>query len=86
MKLTKSKLKKIIKEELSEIEDEGLFDDRPQEENQEPVVFAFEALKKAREAVEALEPPFRFSGDSPIHFADLDNQIHYINRSWRKHE
>ena len=84
MKLTKSKLKQLIKEELNEIEDEGLFDDRPQEENQELVVVANKALHEALQAVKALEPPFKFSRDSPFTAADIDNKIHYINRSWRK--
>ena len=37
MKLTKSKLKQIIKEELNEIDDDDLAALRPQEENQELV-------------------------------------------------
>jgi hypothetical protein len=85
MKITKSKLKQMIKEELNEIED---YDDLaamgPQEENQEPVVIANEALRKALKAAEALKPPFKFSRDSPITAADIDNKIHYINRSWRE--
>jgi len=83
MKITKEQLKQIIKEELNEIEDIGA-EFRPQEENQELVVVAFDALDEALEAVKALEPPFKFRRDSPITAADVDNKIHYINRSWRK--
>jgi len=56
----------------------------PTEENQEPVVVAYEALSKALAAVKALEAVASFNIDSRITTADIDNKIHYINRSWRK--
>jgi|ETNvirenome_6_85_1030632.scaffolds.fasta_scaffold37782_3 hypothetical protein len=69
---------------LQDWDDEDDFNLGPKEENQELVVVAFDALDEALEAVKALEPPFKFNRDSPITAADVDNKIHYINRSWRK--
>ena len=84
MKLTKSKLKQIIKEELNEIDDDDLAALRPQEENQELVVVANKALHEALKAVKALETVTNFNMDALITLADISSKIFYINRSWRK--
>ena len=56
----------------------------PQEENQELVVAANDALHEALQAVKNLETVSDFNMDAPITLADVGNKIHYINRSWRK--
>jgi hypothetical protein len=85
MRLTKTRLKQIIKEELDEIED---YDDfsalGPQEENQEPVITANEALHSALQAVEDLETITEFNMDASITLADLDYKIVKINRAWKR--
>ncbi len=90
MKIAKQKLRQIIKEELlkvlnetTDVDGDG-FNLRPQEENQELVVVANDALHEALQAVKNLETVSDFNMDAPITLADVGNKIHYINRSWRK--
>ena len=91
MKITKQQLKQIIKEELSkalnettDVDEDDFATWGPQEENQEPVVIANDALHEALQAVKNLETVSDFNMDAPITLADVGNKIHYINRSWRK--
>ena len=66
MKLTKSKLKQIIKEELNEIDDDDLAALRPQEENQELVAIANKALHEALRTVKALETVTNFNMEEEL--------------------
>ena len=91
MKLTKSKLKQLIKEELNNIVEQ--YDEEPghpgpTEENQDLVVAANDALHAAKKAITDLswaveEEGFKFSRDSSVTYADVDSKMFKLDRSWK---
>ena len=93
MKLTKSQLRQIIKEELKTVLEGGYAGhyepDHPgaTEESQDLVVTANERLVDAKSALYDLydavtEEGFAFTRDSSVTLADLDYKMKQLNRYW----
>jgi uncharacterized protein (DUF39 family) len=85
MKLTKERLKTIIKEELKKVvESVG---QQASEENQDLVVVAKDAIVAASNALLDLQyavedEGFKFNRDSPVTLADLDYKMSVLNQFW----